>query len=129
MKGVDLGLLTKAQAKTVANYLKGKPSENRILVAVPCGELKSQTSNLIIAVKKDESEALPKKGVIVQFGHITEGNEYMQEMEIGTIVHYGIYSGKELDLTMDCVTEFIDCDDQKFVVLSANEIAYFEPNK
>lgn len=117
---IELNLPSKKQATVLASKVKefGYPPENKILMAVPNSG--NKTSGGII-IPDNAKEDLPKKGVIISFGNITEDYKSYQELKIGDIVNYGLYAGKEIELPLTY-------DNLKFHVLSVNEILFIEYN-
>ena len=110
------------------------PTENRVMLVTP--KMEAKVGNLIVPTTSDDN--LPKKGVIVMLGEITEEyRTYKQLISTGDIVTYGMYAGKEIDI--DCelfnkdseedkdILSHIDTD-WKFTVLSLNEIILVERN-
>ena len=118
---IELNLLSKKDANHIASKVKefGYPPENRILIAVPGSGNKTSGG---ILIPDNAKEDIPKKGVIVAFGNITEDYKSYQDLAIGDIVNYGLYAGKEIELPF----VFNDC---KFYVLSINEILFVEYNR
>lgn len=128
IKGLDLNYLSVEEAKTVAKYIEGIPTENKVLVATPT-EVKMKKSNLIIPTDAKDTDGVPKVGVVIKSGYLTEGYEtYRDHVQTGRMVHYGLYAGKEISKSMDDIPEFIDKGEQRFTVLQLNEIAFSEPN-
>lgn len=117
---IELNLLSKQEAKSISNKVKefGYPPENKILMAIPNSG--NKTSGGII-IPDNAKEDVPKKGVIVSFGDITEEYKSYQNLQIGDIVNYGLYAGKEIELP-------ITLNDCKFHVISVNEILFIEFN-
>lgn len=120
-RNVLLELITVERAKLIAQQLKGFPTENRVVIVSTTGELKS--SNGII-LPSEAKEGLPRKGTVVQIGHLGEGYEAYKEIHIGDILTYGLYAGKELEF--DYLDEFLDPKKYTISVLSLNEIMYIE---
>ena len=123
---VELNLINREIAYYMNQTLKGFVTENRILMAVP-NEYKQNKSGLYIpsTVKED----MPRKGVVIQKYHSID----LDFMSIGDIVTYGLYAGKEIevsfntsDVTPNNWEDIVNSN--KFVVLSYNEIIFVEPN-
>ena len=119
---VNLSLLSEAAAINISKKILGQPTENRVLIAIPNGEVKT-TSGLFIP--STTTDGVPRKGVIVKFGHITEDyKSYADQLKIGTIVTYGLYAGKTIYIPV----EGLEDTKQELTVLSLNEIIFIEPN-
>lgn len=103
----------------------GSPTEDRLLLAVPDSEELKQGSLIIPQTIK---EGVPRKGVIVQMGPISESNRIYEELlNIGQIVTFGLYAGKEQEFSEVTLQE-LGIDNQKFNVISISEIVYIEKN-
>ena len=129
MERIKLNFISSAEAELINKILstKGIPAEDKIVVATPIGEVKM--GNIIIPGTVDESR--PKKGVIVQYGNISEAyrrQEYL--FNIGNIITYGLYAGKEIQFNADEFPQELqkELEDTKFTILSISEIAYIEVN-
>jgi co-chaperonin GroES (HSP10) len=132
---LKLNYISQALAKKIGDYLNlyGLPSENRFLVLSPKDEFK--TSGGII-VPGNAKEGIPRKGVIIQKGVLTEPDvpvqvrEFLQE---GNIITYGLYAGKEVEFDVDAmgltIEEKLQVEKSAFTVLSYSEIIYIEINK
>lgn len=108
--------------------LPGCPTENRVLILSP-KEVNQTRSGLIIP--EQVKEGVPRKGVIVKLGEITEEyRTYRDLVQVGRIVTYGLYAGKELEFETDKLTPGLQQLSEKntLTVLSMNEIIYSEPN-
>ena len=130
MMNIDLNYISVDQANKINKVLSnnGVPSENKVLILSPTGETKS--GSIIIPGTADNSK--PKKGVVVQISHITDDENFMKKvLHIGSIVTYGLYAGKELELSPYIFPEDLRhiLDDNNLTILSLNEIAYIENNK
>lgn len=120
---VDFNLVSKEVAKKLSENVIGSPSENRVLLAIPNDEKK--VGNIILP--SNVTEGIPKIGVVVKSGPITEEYKtYIQSLEIGNIIYFGNYAGKEIEPSF---LENFSVPDCKFTVLSINEIIYWEPQK
>lgn len=118
---VNLDLLSESAAVSLNKRVPGEPTENRILIAVPNGETKSKGG---LYVPSTVQEGVPRKGVVVKIGPVSDGYEiYGKQLKVGSIVTYGLYAGKAISLDLDNPIE-----GQDFNVLSFNEIIYIEPN-
>lgn len=108
--------------------LSGCPTENRVLILSP-KEVNQTKSGLIIP--EQVKEGVPRKGVVVKSGEITEEYKtYRELVGIGRIVTYGLYAGKELEFETDKLSPALQKILEKNVltVLSMNEVVYSEPN-
>ena len=108
--------------------LPGCPTENRVLILSP-KEVNQTRSGLIIP--EQVKEGVPRKGVIVKLGEITEEyRTYRDLVQIGRIVTYGLYAGKEMEFETDNLTPGLQqlLEKNTLTVLSMNEIIYSEPN-
>jgi co-chaperonin GroES (HSP10) len=108
--------------------LPGCPTENRVLILSP-KEVNQTKSGLIIP--EQVKEGVPRKGVVVKSGEITEEYKTYRELGgIGRIVTYGLYAGKELEFETDKLSPALQKILEKNVltVLSMNEVVYSEPN-
>lgn len=123
--------LTFISAMVAAQFdkqLPGCPTENRVLILSP-KEVNQTRSGLIIP--EQVKEGVPRKGVIVKLGEITEEyRTYRDLVQIGRIVTYGLYAGKELEFETDKLTSGLQqiLEKNTLTVLSMNEIIYSEPN-
>ena len=126
MVNIDFNLINQETAQLLNSAINGKPTENRLVLAVSTTEKKS--NGLIIpSVAKEE---IPKKGVVIQTGPFTEDFEnYANDIKIGDILSYGVYAGKQI------YPKFIGLDEKtvtqglEFYIISVQEIIYIEPNE
>ena len=84
-----------------------------------------------LIIPEQVKEGVPRKGVIVKLGEITEEyRTYRDLVQIGRIVTYGLYAGKELEFETDKLTPGLQqlLEKNTLTVLSMNEIIYSEPN-
>lgn len=108
--------------------LPGCPTENRVLILSP-KEVNATMSGIIIP--SQVKEGIPRKGVVVKSGIITEDYKtYRELVEIGRVVTYGLYAGKELEFETDKLSPALQqlLEKNVLTVLSMNEIVYSEPN-
>lgn len=119
---VDFNLISKAKAQEISEALLGRPTENRIVLAVNTQDKKSASGLYIPDNAKNE---LPKKGVIVSKG-VTNEDTIHESLNIGDVVLYGIYGGKEIYPTFTHKVEGVE--DLKYYVLASSEVIYIEPN-
>lgn len=94
----------------------GMPAENRFLIATP---IPTTTKSGLFLV--ENSEDLPKKGVVLQRGVITEECRTYLDIQVGDIVTYGRYAGKEIDMPHLGMEKT-----QTLSIISLNEVVYFE---
>lgn len=131
---VEQNFISKEQAKEIckslANNLGGYLPENRVMIVTP-NNTDVKVGNILLPDTTDKKD-LPRKGVIVQMGCLSEENIYYKDLlSIGRVLTYGMYAGKELDFPediFDTVKNF-NLDDHTFTVLSIQEIIYSELNK
>lgn len=108
--------------------LPGCPTENRVLILSP-KEVNQTKSGLIIP--EQVKEGVPRKGVVVKSGEITEEYKtYRELVVVGRIVTYGLYAGKELEFETDKLSPALKqlLEKNVLTVLSMNEVVYSEPN-
>lgn len=108
--------------------LPGCPTENRVLILSP-KEVNQTKSGLIIP--EQVKEGVPRKGVVVKSGEITEEYKtYRESVAVGRIVTYGLYAGKELEFETDKLSPALKqlLEKNVLTVLSMNEVVYSEPN-
>lgn len=124
----SLSFISTMVAAQFDNQLPGCPTENRVLILSP-KEVNQTRGGLIIP--EQVKEGVPRKGVIVKLGEITEEyRTYRDLVQIGRIVTYGLYAGKELEFETDKLTPGLQqlLEKNILTVLSMNEIIYSEPN-
>lgn len=124
----SLSFISAMVAAQFDKQLPGCPTENRVLILSP-KEVNQTRSGLIIP--EQVKEGVPRKGVIVKLGEITEEyRTYRDLVQIGRIVTYGLYAGKELEFETDKLTTGLQqlLEKNTLTVLSMNEIIYSEPN-
>lgn len=115
---VNYNLIDPAIAQALSNEIVGCPTENRVLIAVNPDEKKT-TSGLYVPGTADKD--LPKKGVVVKKGPSNESPTH-ELIQIGDIVHYGQYGGKEVFPTLKNKVDV----NVKYYVLSSSEIIFIE---
>ena len=114
MSKVELNLLSVEEAKWLNEKLKG--------VGTPTGGRETKTQSGLYIPQDHDKDTVPRKGVVIQVGYITKEQEVdYPGLQVGAVVTYGLYAGKELDV--------IDLPDQVTTILSLNEILYIETNK
>lgn len=124
MSKVELNLLSVEEAKWLNEKLKGvgTPTGSRVLIVSPMVTADTKTKGGLYIPQEHDKETVPRKGVVIQVGPIT--NEQQEEypgLQVGAVVTYGLYAGKELDI--------VDLPNQVTTILSLNEILYIETNK
>ena len=108
--------------------LPGCPTDTRVLILSP-KEVNQTKSGLIIP--EQVKEGVPRKGVVVKSGEITEEcKTYRELVAVGRIVTYGLYAGKELEFETDKLSPALKqlLEKNVLTVLSMNEVVYSEPN-
>lgn len=124
--------LTFISAMVAAQFdkqLPGCPTENRVLILSP-KEVNQTRSGLIIP--EQVKEGVPRKGVVVKSGEITEEYEtYRELVAVGRIVTYGLYAGKEMEFETEKLSPALQqlLEKNTLTVLSMNEVIYTEPNE
>lgn len=122
---IKLGLISKEVATKLNQTLIGRVTENRVLIIHP--DENEATTAAGIIIPGTVKDGVPRKGVIVSVGEITEEYiTYRDMMKVGNIVTYGNYAGKELEV--DFTEDNSVSAKQKFYVLQMNEIIFVEPN-
>lgn len=131
---VEQNFISKEQAKEIckslANNLGGYLPENRVMIVTP-NNTDVKVGNILLPDTTDKKD-LPRKGVIVQMGCLSEENIYYKDLlSIGRVLTYGMYAGKELDFPQELFSTVkgFNMDDHTFTVLSIQEIIYSELNK
>lgn len=122
MSKVNLNLISVSQARDIHEKLNGVgiPTNGRVLILSPTGEVQTQ-SGLFVPSDRDK-ETVPRKGVVVQMSNLSkEQLDDYPGLQVGSVVTYGIYAGKEVDV--------VDVTGQVATILSLNEILYIETNK
>lgn len=124
MSKVELNLLSVEGAKWLNEKLKGvgTPTGGRVLIVSPKVTSETKTQSGLYIPQDHDKDTVPRKGVVIQVGYITKEQEVdYPGLQVGAVVTYGLYAGKELDV--------IDLPDQVTTILSLNEILYIETNK
>lgn len=124
MSKVELNLLSVEGAKWLNEKLKGvgTPTGGRVLIVSPKVTSETKTQSGLYIPQDHDKDTVPRKGVVIQVGYITKEQEVdYPGLQVGAVVTYGLYAGKELDV--------IDLSDQVTTILSLNEILYIETNK
>lgn len=124
MSKVELNLLSVEEAKLLNEKLKGvgTPTGGRVLIVSPKVTSETKTQSGLYIPQDHDKDTVPRKGVVIQVGYITKEQEVdYPGFQVGAVVTYGLYAGKELDV--------LDIPDQVTTILSLNEILYIETNK
>lgn len=124
----SMSFISPLVAEKFNQELPGCPTENRVLILSP-KEVNATMSGIIIPSQVEEG--IPRKGVVVKSGIITEDYKtYRELVEIGRVVTYGLYAGKELEFETDKLSPALQqlLEKNVLTVLSMNEIVYSEPN-
>lgn len=124
MSKVELNLLSVEEAKRLNEKLKGvgTPTGGRVLIVSPKVTSETKTQSGFYIPQDHNKDTVPRKGVVIKVGYITKEQEVdYPGLQVGAVVTYGLYAGKELDV--------IDLPDQVTTILSLNEILYIETNK
>lgn len=124
MNDIDLNLIGRELANKLFQNLIGIPTENRIVIAVSGSEQKTASGLFIPDQAKND---IPKKGVVIKKGPNNDCPDH-EALNIGDVVSYGMYGGKEIYPTF--LSELPEIKDLslKYFVLSSTEVIYVEPN-
>ena len=124
---LKLNLPSKQVAEKISVSFVGSPTENRVVIVSPKESDRKTSSGLY--VPDTVKEGVPRKGVVVGFGPITdEYITYKRMLNTGDIITYGLYAGKELEPTFTNEEIARAFKDHTFTILSLNEVIYVEPN-
>lgn len=124
----QLNLISTMVADLMAKCIPGVPTENRVLIISP-KDVNTTKSGIIIPGQV--KEGVPRKGVVLIQGEITEDYKTYKELTTkGRVVTYGLYAGKELEFDLDLFPEQVHdiVKNSTFSVLSMSEVIYSEPN-
>ena len=124
MLKVNMNLISVAKAKEINEEVRGKgiPVNDRVLIVSPEIGNDTKTKGGLFIPGDADKETVPRKGVVVQLpANFQEREEEYPGLQVGSVVNYGIYAGKELDI--------VDIPDQVTTILSLNEVIYIETNK
>lgn len=124
----QLNLISSMVADWISKCTPGTPTENRVLIISP-KDVNTTKSGIIIPGQV--KEGVPRKGVVVKRGEITdEYKTYKELTNQGMVVTYGLYAGKELEFDLDYYPKELQeiIQNQTFTILSMNEIIYSEKN-
>ena len=106
----------------------GTPSNNRVLILSPNEETTTASGIIIPETVKDGK---PRKGVVISKGVMDDDSVSSAIVEVGNIVTYGLYAGKDLDVNTQDFPEPLRniLSKNTLTVLSISEIIYAEFNK
>lgn len=124
----QLNLISTMVADLMAKCIPGVPTENRVLIISP-KDVNTTKSGIIIPGQV--KEGVPRKGVVLIQGEITEDYKTYKELTTkGRVITYGLYAGKELEFDLDLFPEQVHdiIKNSTFSVLSMSEVIYSEPN-
>lgn len=124
----QLNLISTMVADLMAKCIPGVPTENRVLIISP-KDVNTTKSGIIIPGQV--KEGVPRKGVVLIQGEITEDYKTYKELTTkGKVVTYGLYAGKELEFDLDLFPEQVHeiVKNSTFSILSMSEVIYSEPN-
>ena len=124
----QLNLISSMVADLISKCTPGTPTENRVLIISP-NDVNTTKSGIIIPGQV--KEGVPRKGVVLKRGEITdEYKTYKELTNQGMVVTYGLYAGKELEFDPDYYPKELQeiTQNQTFTILSMNEIIYSEKN-
>lgn len=124
MSRIELDLISVKEAKELNGKLNGlgTPTGGRVLIVSPVVTADTKTKGGLYIPQEHDKDTVPRKGVVIQVGPITDEQcEEYPGIQVGAVVTYGLYAGKELDV--------VDLPNQVTTILSLNEILYIETNK
>ena len=101
MSKVELNLLSVEEAKWLNEKLKGvgTPTGGRVLIVSPKVTSETKTQSGLYIPQDHDKDTVPRKGVVIQVGYITKEQEVdYPGLQVGAVVTYGLYAGKELDV-------------------------------
>lgn len=124
MSKVELNLISVEEARYLNSKLEGygTPTGGRVLIVSPIVTADTKTKGGLYIPQEHDKETVPRKGVVIQMSYMTPEQEIdYPGLQVGAVVTYGLYAGKELDV--------VDIPNQVTTILSLNEILYIETNK
>lgn len=124
MSKVELNLISVEEARYLNSKLEGygTPTGGRVLIVSPTVTADTKTKGGLYIPQEHDKETVPRKGVVIQMSYMTPEQEIdYPGLQVGAVVTYGLYAGKELDV--------VDLPNQVTTILSLNEILYIETNK
>lgn len=106
----------------------GTPSNNRVLILSPNEETTTASG---IIIPETVKEGKPRKGVVISKGVMDDDSISSAIVEVGNIVTYGLYAGKDLEVNTQDFPEPLRniLSKNTLTVLSISEIIYAEFNK
>ena len=106
----------------------GTPSNNRVLILSPNEETTTASG---IIIPETVKEGKPRKGVVISKGVMYDDSISSAIVEVGNIVTYGLYAGKDLEVNTQDFPEPLRniLSKNTLTVLSISEIIYAEFNK
>ena len=125
---IEMNIISKEEALQLSETLKnegGIPSNGRVLLAVPTEKFNKTSSGIILSpLLSENNEGVAKKARVVQLGPLPKeaGLDY-PTLEVGSIISYGIYGGKEV---FPFLPNHDHSDKYKFYVLALTEIIYIQ---
>ena len=122
---IKLSYISVSEAEAISNMVGPKIilPENRVLIFSP--DQDEVVGSIIIP--SDVKEGKPRKGVVIFSGVLDEYHRsYKPITQTGIIVTYGLYAGKEVDLS-DMLSIELPIKG-KFTVLDTNELIMAEVN-
>lgn len=124
MSKVELNLISVEEARYLNSKLEGygTPTGGRVLIVSPIVTADTKTKGGLYIPQEHDKETVPRKGVVIQMSYMTPEQEIdYPGLQVGAVVTYGLYAGKELDV--------VDLPNHVTTILSLNEILYIETNK
>ena len=122
---IKLSYISVSEAEAIRNMVGPKIilPENRVLIFSP--DQDEVVGSIIIP--SDVKEGKPRKGVVISSGVLDEYHRsYKPITQTGIIVTYGLYAGKEVDLS-DMLSRELPIKG-KFTILDTNELIMAEIN-
>lgn len=130
---VPLKFVSKEVSESIARAIASKggfPTENRVLILSPKNQ-EVKVGNILLP-QTTSKDTIPNKGVVILRGEISEEyRSYKELINIGSIVTYGIYAGKEIEFNPEIFNEVgieLNPEENGFSVLSLTEIIFTEHN-
>lgn len=120
---MNLPVMSVLAANTVNEKLKGVgiPPIDKVVIAISD---KEETTSSGLILPRGDKDGVPKRATLVQVGPLSEEYQYLTDwLQIGMIITYGNYAGKEISPSK------IKLDGFELKVISLNEIAYYEFNQ
>jgi co-chaperonin GroES (HSP10) len=128
MSYIKLNYINPTQAKEFSGIFEniGTPTEDRVLIMTPNKE-EVKVGSIILP---NQTESLPRKGVVISIGPISEACQSYRAIDIGHVVTYGLYAGKEVEFNPEAFPKELRplLKTNTFSVLSLNEVIFIEVN-